>query len=91
MATGTKQERVRYVLPRNTIGSDDCVTVILNGVAYQVTAGQEVSIPVGVAEILDESVRSTRRLEEKIRSLQRLPEERTSGSDGSKMDEDVPF
>ena len=60
--------RVDYVLPRNAF-TGDCVTVILNGTAYQIQAGTQVSIPEGVAEILDTSLRETQRLEEKINRL----------------------
>ena len=59
-----EEERVEYVLPKNLLSTDKHYPVILNGKIYQVECGKRVTVPKGVAEILDNAIAQKEKAEE---------------------------
>lgn len=62
--TTEKKGYVEYVLPKNILSMDKHYPVILNGKIYQVECGKKVSVPEGVAEILDNAIAQKEKAEE---------------------------
>ena len=50
-----KSEKVKIKLPRDPQDPNGCVYVGLNGIGYQIKRGIEVTVPLAVAEIIENS------------------------------------
>ena len=63
------EDRVPYVIPRNVLSSDKHQLVIVNGKAFQIEVGKQVTIPRSVAEVLDNALSQRLAIQEESESL----------------------